>query len=136
VDFEVRRRMLDGLDAAVSPEAILEEMDKGLPKLWVVWQALSLRRERPEAFGPGGGYRPLAAHGDAAEHVVAFARGERAVTVAPRLVLGLAERGGWGDTCVELPEGSWANRMTGESVPGGRVEVARLLERFPVALLA
>ena len=49
---------------------------------------------------------PLAAEGAAADHVLAFDRGG-AVTVVTRLPVGLAARGGWGDTTLRLPAGSW-----------------------------
>jgi (1->4)-alpha-D-glucan 1-alpha-D-glucosylmutase len=64
-------------------------------------RALRLRRDRPELFTT---YTPLLAQGEAAEHVVAFDRGG-AVTVVTRLPLGLAQRGGWGDTTLTPPDG-------------------------------
>ncbi|HET6939840.1 MAG TPA: malto-oligosyltrehalose synthase [Nocardioides sp.] len=64
-------------------------------------RALRLRRDRPELFTS---YTPLRAEGDAAEHVLAFDRGG-AVTVVTRLPVGLAARGGWGDTVLHLPGG-------------------------------
>lgn len=135
VDFDLRRRILRGLGAA-SPEEVMDAMDRGDPKMWLVHRALVLRNERPDLFGSEGGYRELPARGPAANHVVAFTREEEAATVVPRLVMGLRERGGWGDTTLDLPGGSWVNRMTGEAVEGGRSRVSRLLGRFPVALLA
>jgi (1->4)-alpha-D-glucan 1-alpha-D-glucosylmutase len=72
------------------------------PKQALTAQALRLRRDRPELFTT---YEPLAAAGPAAEHLVAFDRGG-AVTVATRLPLGLAEKGGWGATMLALPDGS------------------------------
>jgi (1->4)-alpha-D-glucan 1-alpha-D-glucosylmutase len=138
VDFDARRRALDELEARArtSPEAILEAMDEGLPKMWVVRKALRLRRELPEAFGAEGGYRPLAVEGASLRHVVAFARGDAAVTVTPRLVLRLEQAGGWGDTRVRLPDGPWTNLLTGEEVDGGAAPLGALLARFPVALLS
>jgi (1->4)-alpha-D-glucan 1-alpha-D-glucosylmutase len=131
VDFPLRRRLLVAL-SDLSPEKILERMAEGLPKLWVIRQALDLRRQRPELFGPGGGYRPLQAQGPKAGHVVAFLRGEAAATVTPRLVLGL--KGQWADTELTLPAGTWRNRLTGEMVEAP-VRLQTLLARFPVALL-
>ncbi|MCF8143604.1 MAG: malto-oligosyltrehalose synthase [Deltaproteobacteria bacterium] len=132
VDFALRRRLLE--DAArLSAEAILARMDEGLPKLWVIRQALHLRRGRPEIFGPKGAYRPLYAHGTKAQNVVAFLRGEAAVSVAPRLVIGL--QGGWADTVLELPAGHWHNILTHDEWPGGPLLVRDILARFPVGLL-
>ncbi|MCL2584954.1 MAG: malto-oligosyltrehalose synthase, partial [Streptosporangiales bacterium] len=65
-------------------------------KFQVTSRTLNLRRDRPEWFLEGG-YVPLSASGPAADHVVAFARGGKSVTVATRLPRGLRERGGWGD---------------------------------------
>jgi (1->4)-alpha-D-glucan 1-alpha-D-glucosylmutase len=134
VDYERRAALLDELLAGLSPDAILERADEGLPKLWVVHRALHTRAERAEAFGPGGGYEPLTARGASAAHVVAFERGGEVAVVVPRLVVGLSQRG-WGDTTVTLADGAWRNELTGEAVAGGEVRVADLLARFPVALL-
>jgi (1->4)-alpha-D-glucan 1-alpha-D-glucosylmutase len=131
VDYESRRRLLAELDG-LSAGADWERAEEGLPKLLVVKRALELRAERPEAFERGS-YRPLAAAGAKAEHVVAFTRREEVVTVVPRLVVGLGS--GWGDTVVELPPGRWRNRLTGAGEQGV-ARVAMLLEEFPVALLA
>jgi (1->4)-alpha-D-glucan 1-alpha-D-glucosylmutase len=65
--------------------------------------------------------------------VVAFTRGERVMTVAPRLPLTVA--GDWAGTTVEVPDGSWTNWLTEERLAGGAVAVAELLKEFPVALL-
>ncbi|MET0997480.1 MAG: malto-oligosyltrehalose synthase [Marmoricola sp.] len=62
-------------------------------------EALRLRRDRPELFTS---YPPLVAAGPAADHLIAFDRGG-VVTLATRLPVGLAAKGGWRDTTVELP---------------------------------
>ncbi|MET9446679.1 malto-oligosyltrehalose synthase [Streptomyces cinerochromogenes] len=97
--------------------------------------ALRLRARRPDAFGAGASYDPLAAEGPAAEHCLAFARSGAAVTVVTRLSLRLAEAGGWRETRLPLPPGRWADAL----VPGreftGHARVADLLDRLPVALL-
>ncbi len=139
VDFEHRRRLLAELDG-LPTEAVVARMDEGLPKLRVVRDALRLRRRRPEAFGAGhsGAYRPLDLTGPAAAHGVGFTRGDAVAVVVPRLVLGLAARGGWDSTTVSLPAGEWTDVVTGRTwaVPGGGpVAVADLLGAFPVALL-
>jgi (1->4)-alpha-D-glucan 1-alpha-D-glucosylmutase len=56
------------------------------------------------------------------------------VAVATRLPVGLAARGGWGETTLALPEGSWTDALTGFST-SSRVPLADLLTRYPVALL-
>ncbi len=146
VDFGARAGSLEVLgersDGDVDVEGILAGMDEGIPKLWVVRQALAARARYAAAFA--GGYEGLAAVGAAAEHVVAFVRRgsgadgggrERALVVVPRLTIRLARSGGWRGTALRVPEGEWTNVMTGETVRGGAVEVASLLGRFPVALL-
>ncbi|MFI6501122.1 malto-oligosyltrehalose synthase [Nonomuraea typhae] len=99
-------------------------------KLLLTSQALRLRRR----IEPAAPYRPLSASGEAAGHVVAFARGRGAVAVATRLPVRLARRGGWAGTTLMLPPGSWQDLMTGCRFTG-RIPMAHLLGRNPVALL-
>jgi (1->4)-alpha-D-glucan 1-alpha-D-glucosylmutase len=132
VDYDLRRQRLAALEG-LTPEAIWARIDEGLPKLWVIRQALALRRRLPALFGPQGDYQPLGARGGQAEHVVAFARGGRVIAVVPRLVIGV--NGDWADTTIELPRGAWHNELTGDEVRGGAVRLAELLARFPVSLL-
>jgi (1->4)-alpha-D-glucan 1-alpha-D-glucosylmutase len=132
VDHALRQRLLGALERA-TPKEIMARNDEGLPKLWVIRQTLQLRRRRPALFGPEGAYRPLHATGDRSSHVVAFARGEGAVTVVPRLVMRLEES--WLDTTLELPPGRWHNELTGDFLQGA-VRVADLVAPFPVVLLS
>ncbi|MGI8759509.1 MAG: malto-oligosyltrehalose synthase [Acidimicrobiales bacterium] len=136
VDFAARSRLLGELDGTRVDE-ICRRSDEALTKLHLTRTALHLRRRAPECFGAGdeGSYQPLAATGEAGRHAVAYSRGARVATVVPRLALGLARRGGWGGTTVELPAGTWSNLLTGTSVAGGAVSLASLLGTFPVALL-
>jgi (1->4)-alpha-D-glucan 1-alpha-D-glucosylmutase len=92
---------------------------------------LRVRRDHATASTTGE-YLPLWAAGPKASHLVAFQRGSELITLAPRLVM---TRGDWAGTVLELPEGTWKNHFTGESFPGGKTEIASLLQRFPVALL-
>jgi (1->4)-alpha-D-glucan 1-alpha-D-glucosylmutase len=115
VEYELRGRALAGL---------------GVAKLQVTATALRLRRERPATFT--GGYAPVEVSGPAADHVVAFRRGEDVVTVATRLPVGLHRQGGWGDTALHLPPGQWHDRLTARPA---RADLAGLLDRLPVALL-
>ena len=135
VDYGERRRLLAELADGLPLSEVMGRSEEGLPKLAVTTRALQLRRRRPEAFGVKGAYRPLRATGPGADHVVAFARREEVVTVVPRLVLGVDQSGGWADTSVTLPGGSWEDVVSGGRFEGGPVGVADLLRRFPVALL-
>jgi (1->4)-alpha-D-glucan 1-alpha-D-glucosylmutase len=128
VDYGLRARLLDdaiGGDAA----AALARMDEGLPKMFLMQRVLALRARIPEAFGAGSSYEALWATGPRARHVVAFVRGGRALTVAPRLVLTLERE--WRDTHLDLPEGSWTDELTGATF-AGTVPMAELLAGFPV----
>ncbi|MGP5125244.1 malto-oligosyltrehalose synthase [Brachybacterium tyrofermentans] len=121
-------RMLEG----AGPDGIGDE------KLWLTRSALVLRRQRPELFqGRDAGYRPLPT---TTGHAVAFGRavgeGEiEVVTVVTRLAHGLAQRGGWGDAQLALPEGRWRDLLSGVEVDGGMVPLQSLLTTWPVALL-
>jgi (1->4)-alpha-D-glucan 1-alpha-D-glucosylmutase len=131
VDYALRRRLLSELDG-MRVEEIWSRSDEGLPKLWIISRTLKLRRSR-KLLEPESSYRPLVARGEKSAHVVAFARGERAITIVPRLVIKLG--GTWADTVLGLPEGSWYNAFTNETLSGDEIAVAKLLKRFPVALL-
>ncbi len=117
VDYEVRRQTLASGDH---------------PKMRVVRTALALRRERPDTF-VGGGYRPLLAAGGAAQHLVAFVRGDDVVVAVSRWTVRLVENG-WGDTSLTLPAGPWTDRLTGIS-HRGTVRAADLFADLPVTLL-
>ncbi|OWV04831.1 malto-oligosyltrehalose synthase [Micromonospora wenchangensis] len=128
VDFAVRRELLARLDAGWQPAVAAD----GAAKLLVVSRTLRLRRDHPELFD---GYRPVAAHGPAAAHVVAFDRGG-AVAVATRLPVGLARDGGWRDTRLSMPGNSVTDVFTGQVYSGSELLLHDLLDTYPVALLA
>lgn len=132
VDYDARRSMLSSLEQGMSAEEVLQSFDSGLPKLWVIYKALHLRREHPEWFGADADYSPLYARGNRKDHLIAYSRAGQVVTLAPRWSLRLGE---WLGTSIELPEGNWKNIFTGDSVQGGSIRAGALLERFPVALL-
>jgi (1->4)-alpha-D-glucan 1-alpha-D-glucosylmutase len=126
VDFAARADLLRRIDQGRLPEVDAS----GAAKLLVVSRVLRARRDHPERFT---GYTPLHASGPAAAHAVAFAR-RGVVAVATRLPVGLADHGGWADTALDLPAGTWTDLLTGTSASGsGRL--SDLLSRYPVALL-
>jgi len=156
VDYERRRAMLEKLQAL--PDApgkalaeMLEKIDDGRAKMFVIARLLQLRKEH-EALFREGGYTAVRATGQQAKHVVAFARrhgGETLVTVAPRLLAGLGVRPGttpcdpslWGEARLELPffeDGAVLREVfSGRDVvvANGGLAVAELLLQFPVAVL-
>lgn len=161
VDYRLRRTLLAQVEALASfhgrelagrVRLLLENLDDGRAKLYLLWRALGLRRAHPEVF-QAGEYLPLAVEGAHAEHLCAFARrhGQSAVVaVAPRwfarltsdqtpLPLGEAV---WADTRIEALTGCrCTNVLTGETptcLPyHGRswLAAAAVLKSFPVALL-
>lgn len=131
VDYQLRHELLARYRDA-PPEQVVSAMDTGAPKQYLIRRALSVRHERPEAFGPAGTYTLLHAHGAKSDHAVAFTRGDAVITVAPRLVMGLAND--WSDTTLALPEGTWHNIFGPRSLQG-TVPLTDLLTPFPVALL-
>ena len=135
VDFAARERVLAGLAGAGPAEALARTAEGG-PKLWLIHRILHYRLAHPGVFA--GSYRPLAAGGPKAGHVVAFARGEQLAVVVPRLLARLGDPsspGTWPGTTVTLPGGDWTDVLTGARVPGGAVPVGTVLQRFPVSVL-
>jgi len=130
VDYGERRRLLAQLDDGLVPDVDAS----GAAKLLLVHRTLTLRRDRPELFR---GYRALTAEGPAADHALAYSRGAEGdlVVVATRLPVGLGAGGGWRDTTLDLPMGTWTDVLTGDPVDGARARLSSVLDRYPVALL-
>lgn len=128
VDFDLRRLYLTAIDAGELPAVD----ESGAAKLLVTSRALRLRRDHPEAFSR---YAPLPSYGEAARHAVVFDRGD-VTAVATRLPVGLWQGGGWGDTTIQLAGRPVVDVITGRHFDGGTMELATLLDRYPVALLA
>jgi len=125
VDFDRRQDLLRAAEWSPLGSAL---DDPGVTKLRVTHAALSLRRDRPDLFGS---YAPVAASGPAAGHVLAYDRGG-AIAVVTRLPVGLAARGGWGDTELRLPDGRWHDVIADRPASA---QVGELLDGYPVALL-
>lgn len=126
VDFDYRRGVLAALDVGDLPPVDAS----GRAKLLVTSRALRARRDRADLFSS---YTPVTAEGAAASHALAFDRGG-AITVATRLPLTLDLAGGWRATRIPLPAGDFTDAITGRFW-SGTVDVADLLDRYPVALL-
>jgi (1->4)-alpha-D-glucan 1-alpha-D-glucosylmutase len=126
VDYSRRRALLTARDAGSPAD------DLDAEKLLVTARTLRLRGDHPGWFA--GGYTPLPAEGPAAGHAVAFRRGQ-AITVATRLPAGLRQRGGWGDTTLQVPAERWRDVLTDATHAGPQLPMSDLAERLPVALL-
>jgi (1->4)-alpha-D-glucan 1-alpha-D-glucosylmutase len=136
VDYKWRKQLLKEMRAMMGENVaarVMERMEDGMPKMWVIHQALRLRCEHPDWFGADAAYMPLAVRGAKSEHVIGYLRGDAVATVVPRLTMNVMDA--WRDTAVVLPEGTWTNRLTGAAMGGGAVSMRNLLREFPVALL-
>jgi (1->4)-alpha-D-glucan 1-alpha-D-glucosylmutase len=151
VDYARQGELLAAIDAGQAASRPPAQAALDIAKLLVTSRALRLRRARPDWFtGPAASYAPLTAEGPAAGHVIAFARGGQAVTLATRLPVGLRRRGGWADTTLALPEATasrggappypprpagWRDVLTSRVHRGPVVPLAELTWQLPVALL-
>ncbi len=158
VDFESRLNFLDELhgwkahDRSGPVEALLSDWQDGGVKLYVTYKGLRFRHARPELFIEGD-YLPLMPEGLRRENVVAFARRRQdqwVIAAVPRLLSRLSTqekmpfgKPTWRDTVLRLPHGApskWFNVLTGEYIAASPqnqlIEVHRLFQRFPVALLS
>ena len=131
VDYELRKALLNELQS-LSLQGMLSRIEEGLPKLWVIQRALQVRNQKAGCYNATGSYAPVIAKGERSNHVVAFLRGEQAVTVVPRLSVSVKD---WGNTEITIPEGTWTDAFTGATLEGGDLFVSSLLAQFPVALL-
>ncbi|MDM7914804.1 MAG: malto-oligosyltrehalose synthase, partial [Candidatus Eisenbacteria bacterium] len=167
VDYEQRRRMIDELrevsaaadrpeGAAALARSLLDTLEDGRAKQYLILRCLSLRKERPALF-QAGAYLSLDPRGDRENHLFAFARhdGEDwAIVIAPRFFSILLEGqrklplgdAVYGETWIllppEAPGGPLRNLFTGEAVeirtlPDGTraVGAGSALVDFPVAVL-
>lgn len=161
VDYPHREKMLAHMEAtmvgadeglAARVRALLDEIEDGGPKLYLIWRVLQWRREHSAEFREAE-YVPLSVVGEHAEYLCAFARRHgdwSAAVVVPRCYAMLSPRGKlpigslWRDTWVEAPldiATPYRNVLTGQIVRGrirdGKAWVAgaELLKYFPIALL-
>ncbi|MGZ8491475.1 MAG: malto-oligosyltrehalose synthase [Gemmatirosa sp.] len=154
VDWPLRKvALMESEQESVAPAELLAASADGRVKLHVLRAVLRARRSHPELFTTGR-YVPLAAEGERAQHVVAFARvheGRAAIAVVSRLPLGLAADGApplgarWGDTRLVLPEAVGLGQgASARDLLAGRsrthalsrsLPLAELLADLPVALL-
>ena len=156
VDYARRSEMLAGLqtceEAKCGVKSLVESMSNGRIKLYLIWKALTLRRQQPALFQEGE-YVPLTVKGARARHLVAFARRKASnvvIVAVPRFcaqLLGMEPAlplgpGIWQDTALVLPDfgrGPYHNLLSGASLapePGfNSLQAEALLSEFPAALL-
>ncbi len=153
VDFEGRTSMLAGMKTKAAEDLpglirdIFAGLETGLPKLFLIWRALQIRRERRSLF-QNGNYQPARVEGSHENHLIAFQRsegGKAAITVAPRFLTGLVPAGKlplgrevWADTALVVDSGGpWREAITGEAVrrDQGRIYIGDILKSFPAGLL-
>jgi (1->4)-alpha-D-glucan 1-alpha-D-glucosylmutase len=119
VDYADRQARLERIQAGQSAHDLSDE------KLLVTTTALVLRRERPTSFA--GDFTLLAL----GEHLLGYLRGEDVLVLAVRQP---DADGGTPSTRVELPAGTWTDRLTGTAHEGS-VATEDLLTKLPVAIL-
>jgi len=127
-DFAALAKM--GRELADRPPVSLAE-----EKYHITRAILRLRRRRPAVFvGPHASYRPLPS---SSGHVTSYSRGagDEVVVIASRLTRSAEQVDDYLGNTVVLPEGQWFDVLTAQEYPGGPVELTRLLERFPCAVL-
>jgi (1->4)-alpha-D-glucan 1-alpha-D-glucosylmutase len=151
VDYGRRQQLLAEIEEDAEVPArfeallrgMLDDIEDGRAKLYLIWRTLTFRRSHEEIFAAGG-YTPLDTSGEAEAHLVAFARehesGTAVVAVGRWFHLLRRRQNGWADTSLSLPaRGSWRNVLTGETLAADgdspSVRADRLFARFPAALL-
>ncbi len=107
------------------------------PKTAMVRNALRVRAEHPEAFGPSGTYTGLPVDGAAHDHGVAFARGTgecaSVVVITARFTHSLDPVSA-AATTIELPAGRWRD-VRGGAIHEGTVDLHTARAGHPVAIL-
>ncbi|MDJ1371840.1 malto-oligosyltrehalose synthase [Gulosibacter molinativorax] len=126
VRWDSRRTALDAVNRGARPE--IDE--SGAAKLMVTTAALRIRKHFAERLNR---YEPLYATGAGRDHVIAFNRGGMAF-VGMRRPVGLEAGGGWHDTKLAIPEGTWVDQLSGRQFAGS-VPLGALLSELPVAIL-
>jgi len=155
VDFAERQSMLESVRQGTASGALsfsselIKNWRDGRIKLYLIWKALTFRREHRVLFDRGD-FAPVDVIGTRKRNGAAFRRhyrNEQALIIVPRWLAttnhSADQNGFWGNTSIRL-SGSvpkhWLNVLTGEEVKvNGKqrqhIPVASLLENFPVALL-
>lgn len=143
VDYDLRQKFLQEIMPLVErPDStkvidLLQNWQDGRIKLYLTACCLHIRRKWPDVFLEGE-YLPVAVHGDAREHVVAFVRQvqeRRVLAVATRLAA--TRNVEWGETLIDWswPGSVLSNVLTGERIQAdSSVSVESMLRILPVGL--
>ncbi len=130
---------------------LIEAWRDGGVKMLVTWRLLRLRARYPALFSRGS-YLALQVTGQAAQHVVAYARTldrQQSITIGTRLLHTLVDGQSatllqpdcWGDTSIALSPDAprqWRDALTGRMLnvkSAGTLTLAELLSAWPVAVL-
>lgn len=132
VDFTLRQKLLSKIEDFTSVE-ILDRMDEGIPKLYLLAKTLNVRKKNPGFFSKDAAYTPCSITGAKTGHVLAYYRGKNIVTVVPRFTKKL--NGTWDDTTLHLEGTGWTHCFTNQAIEGDSISIADLFRDFPVALL-
>jgi (1->4)-alpha-D-glucan 1-alpha-D-glucosylmutase len=156
VDFAKRQSMLESVRAGTASGErsfsgeLAQNWRDGRIKLYLIWKALTFRREHRALFDRGD-FASIEVVGARKRNIAAFQRRyrrEQALLIMPRWLAGTdhaSDRDGfWDNTSIRstgLPSKHWTNVLTDEEVKvNGKkplhFPVASLLKNFPVALLA
>lgn len=139
VDYSTRRQALESIRSRAGSEPLslfqelIGEWPNGRIKMYATYQLLQLRKAHSDLF-MWGDYTPLYPAGARHSHLCAFTRtrpNKTLLILVPRLISKFSAPGQlplgelWGDTVVELPEGSpdrWRDLLTGETIDARIVE--------------
>lgn len=130
VDFNLYQQVFAEM-LTLAPAEILSRMDVGLPKMWVTYKILDLRKKHSNLFNSST-YLPLYFAGEVQQPGIAFLRNSKVLVVVPRLIITL--RAKWNSAWLTIPAGNWQNIFTGEQISGGTITLQQALQNFPVAV--
>ena len=143
VDFAERAAALDEMlaaldrDRAETFERALRDWHGGRVKLALTAALLATRRDLPALFADGD-YQPVAGIGSGADAICAFTRRHEKSAMLVAVARFPARREAQGfdtETTLPLPEGTWADALTGHRFEGGHVSAADLFSVLPAAVL-
>jgi (1->4)-alpha-D-glucan 1-alpha-D-glucosylmutase len=146
VDFVSRMALLERLKREGRFDKLLKDWSDGAIKMFVMWKALTFRRENAELFHEGV-YLPIRVTGARQDHIIAFARrlkDQWSIAVVPRLLAKFTRCGipplgkrAWKDTALELPKEApsrWKNVLTNEELVAP-LELSKVFASLPFGLL-